>query len=254
MRVRLVDLDDREPVCDQRPYESGRVGAGRLDPDPIDLAVPAYPADQPRLPLTCGRERGRAEQPPLHVDHGDVMLVGMRIDARHHNTPLIGHPSSHRPLGSGRQAGTSGHNSDEALAASRFLSSHDRPDRPPERPTTEHSPRPTRPINDTNPVSLKAGQISTSTPTRSSLFESRPLRSIRCRNHNDVPAIWHFLVSARRGRRCRLYEPSTCSARVRVFSQPSQIEPSTSIGEASALLLVVRKPRVDARAEQASCG
>jgi len=30
----------------------------------------------------------------------------------------------------GRQAGRGGHNSDEALAANRFLSSHDRPDRP----------------------------------------------------------------------------------------------------------------------------
>jgi len=37
----------------------------------------------------------------------------------------------HRPFGSGRLAGTGGHNSDEALAANRFLSSHDRPDRPP---------------------------------------------------------------------------------------------------------------------------
>jgi hypothetical protein len=56
-----------------------------------------------------------------------MVLVGVRIDSRDHAASEIRHPSSHRPFGSGRQAGTGGHNSDEALAANRFLSSHDRP-------------------------------------------------------------------------------------------------------------------------------
>ncbi len=37
VRVRLVDLDDADPVGDQHPHQAGRVGAGRLHADPIDL-------------------------------------------------------------------------------------------------------------------------------------------------------------------------------------------------------------------------
>ena len=60
-----------------------------------------------------------------------MMLIGVCIDSSDDSTSLIRHPFSHRPFASGRLAGTGGHNSDEALAANRFLSSHDRPDRPP---------------------------------------------------------------------------------------------------------------------------
>src|SRR5712691_5870047 len=100
------------------------------------------------------------------------MLVGVRVDSRDHTSSLIGHPSSHRPFGSGRQAGTGGHNSDEALAANRFLSSHDRPDRPPTAANNGRPPRPTRPLNDTNPASFKTSQIPTHAQSGSSLFQN----------------------------------------------------------------------------------
>ncbi len=136
------------------------------------------PGDQPRVPLSGGRERGRAEQPSLLVEDSDVVLVGVRIDTRDDNASLIVHPSLHRPFGSGRQAGTGGHNSDEALAANRFLSSHNRPDRSPTAAKNGRPPGPTRPFNDTQAVSLKAGQIPTHAQQASSLFERTPLRTI----------------------------------------------------------------------------
>ena len=60
-----------------------------------------------------------------------MVLIGVRIHPGNDNLLLIGHPSRTVPSRSGRQAGTGGHNSDEVLVVSRFLSSHDRPDRPP---------------------------------------------------------------------------------------------------------------------------
>ena len=45
VRVRLIDLDDPDRVGDQYPHQPGRIGAGRLDPDPVDLALPAQPGD-----------------------------------------------------------------------------------------------------------------------------------------------------------------------------------------------------------------
>jgi hypothetical protein len=131
MPVRLVDLDDPDPAGAEGTHESRRVGAGRFDPDALDLSVALQPADQLRVAVRCGWKRGRIKQPSLQVDDRHVVLVGVRIHAANHAASLICHPSLHRPFGSGRQAGTGGHNSDEALAANRFLSSHDRPDRPP---------------------------------------------------------------------------------------------------------------------------
>src|SRR2546423_1516288 len=63
MRVGLVDLHDREPVREQCPYEAGRVGAGRLDADPLDMSMSAQPAEQAAVALGRGRERRRREQP-----------------------------------------------------------------------------------------------------------------------------------------------------------------------------------------------
>src|SRR5436190_16531354 len=92
-----------------------------------------------------------------------MVLVGMRIDSPDHAASAIRHPCSHRPFGSGRQAGTGGHNSDEALAANRFLSSHDRPDRPPTTAGNGCPSEPTRPFNDTTTVSSQTSQIPTIT-------------------------------------------------------------------------------------------
>lgn len=165
MRVWLVDLDDADPAGLERAHESGRVGARRLDADPLDAAVAAQPAEQARVAGAGRREGGGAEQPPLQIEHRHVVLVGVRVDAGDDSPSVIRHPFSHRPFAWGRQAGTGGHNSDEALAANRFLSSHDRPDRPPKAARSgalgaiDTSPQ------RHEPVSLKAGQIASSTPT-----------------------------------------------------------------------------------------
>src|SRR6266511_330386 len=102
-----------------------------------------------------------------------MVLVGVRIDSRDHAASEIRHPSSHRPFGSGRQAGTGGHNSDEALAANRFLASHDRPG------PAAHNGRKRAPARtDTSlqrhtTVSSETSQIPTS--TRQKIFTVRKL-------------------------------------------------------------------------------
>jgi hypothetical protein len=120
--VRLVDLEHGDPLGAQRPYEPGRVGAGRLDSDALDLAVPAQPRDQPRISTRVRREGSRTERPALSVENADVVLVGVRVDTGDDSPLLIRHPVCTVPsLSGGGQAGTGGHNSDEALAPDRFL-------------------------------------------------------------------------------------------------------------------------------------
>ncbi len=91
VRVRLVDLDDTDPFRDQLADEAGRVGAGRLDSDPVDLPEATHPLDQLSIPVSGRRERGRAEQPALPVDDSDVVLVGVRVDTRDHRHPFLRH-------------------------------------------------------------------------------------------------------------------------------------------------------------------
>jgi hypothetical protein len=60
------------------------------------------------------------------------MSIGVRVDATDDNEIVLGH-AVHAVL-SFREGGpvvTGGQNSDEALVASRFLSGHSRPTRPP---------------------------------------------------------------------------------------------------------------------------
>jgi hypothetical protein len=97
VRVWLVDLDDRDSLGGKRPRQAGRVRACRLDADPLDLTVRAEPVDQLAVAGGGCRERGGAEWPPLEVEHRDLVLVGVRVDAGD-NVPLIGHPFSHRPF------------------------------------------------------------------------------------------------------------------------------------------------------------
>src|SRR4029453_4515263 len=78
------------------------------------------------------------------------MLVRVLGNAGYDALLLVRHASCTVPSGSGRQAGTGGHNSDEALVASRFLSSHDPPARPPQRATKGRPSRSTRPHSDTH--------------------------------------------------------------------------------------------------------
>mgnify|MGYP006951278607 CR=1 FL=1 len=99
-----------------------------------------------------------------------MVLVRVRIDSRNHAASATRHPSSPRPFGSGRRPGTGEHNSDEALAANRFLSSHDRPDRPPTTAGNGRPSEPTRPFNDTTRSVRKQVRSRRSPVRRSSLF------------------------------------------------------------------------------------
>jgi hypothetical protein len=92
VRMRLVDFEHSDPLCEQRPHQPGRVGAGRLDADPLDLAVAAQPRDQARVARGRGREGGRGERPSLRVEDADVVLVGVRVDTGDDALRVIGHP------------------------------------------------------------------------------------------------------------------------------------------------------------------
>ncbi|HZQ66770.1 MAG TPA: hypothetical protein VFA66_16255 [Gaiellaceae bacterium] len=88
MRVRLVDLEDVDPV--RRPARSARAGAAS--------------GSAPRSPRPWS-ETQRSDQLALAVECGCVVLIGVRVDAGGDAWCLIRHPSLHRPFGSGRRAG-----------------------------------------------------------------------------------------------------------------------------------------------------
>ena len=129
MRVRLVDLEDPDTALTQVAHQRGRVGAGRLDRDDVDLAESAQPVQQ--LPVARRRRRKalRAEQSAAAIQHRGMMGVGVRVNPTDDQRVLLLH-AVHAVLSirEGGPVGKGGQNSDEALVASRFPSGHAPPD------------------------------------------------------------------------------------------------------------------------------
>ena len=75
--------------------ETGPIGAGALDPDPLDRAEPGHPRRQRAMPVSSRRERLHTEQTTVHVDDRGDVRIAMRVDPAHHQTRRI--YDDHRP-------------------------------------------------------------------------------------------------------------------------------------------------------------
>jgi hypothetical protein len=148
----LVDLEHAHRLRAQIADEPGRVAAGRLK----ELAVTGRRS----------RKARRAEQRAALIQGGGMVSVGMRVDPADNTRLVVLHPlpavlsiRERGPVGKG------GHNSDEALVASRFLSAHAPPD-PTAQMGDQRRPAQSRqvPTNDTERVNLCAGQTPSRTP------------------------------------------------------------------------------------------
>jgi hypothetical protein len=146
--------------------EGGSIGTGRLDRDHVDLAEGPQPVQQLRVAGSRGREARRGEQSAALVQRRGVMSVGVRVHPADDERVLLLHAvPAVLSIREGGPVGKGGQNSDEALVASRFLSGHAPPD-----PTTQmgdqRRPAQSRqvPTNDTERVSLCAGQTPGRTP------------------------------------------------------------------------------------------
>jgi hypothetical protein len=163
VRVRLIDLDNCDGAHGQETDEPGSVGAGRFDPDQPDLAEALEPHQQLPVAASSRRKDRVAEQPTLLVERDRVVTIGVGVDAARDQTPDLRHPVP-AVLSRTRAApaGTGGHNSDEALVASRFLSGHAAPTGRPRGNRSRAPARADRSANRQQPVSFRIGQ----TPAR----------------------------------------------------------------------------------------
>jgi hypothetical protein len=122
VRVGLVDLEHLHALRDEMPGQSGGEGAGRLHTDPVDRAEAAQPRQQVAIARRGDVERLGCQKRSAVVERRGVMAVGVRVDATDDATPALVHALHRCPSLIGGTAGrVGGHNSDEALVASRFL-------------------------------------------------------------------------------------------------------------------------------------
>ena len=144
VRMGLVDLE--HPLRAQIPNQPGRVAAGRLDADHGELAEARQPAKELGVAVHGRRKALRAEQRAALIQSGGMVAIGVRIYSANNERLLVLHPvPAVLSIREGGPVGKGGHNSDEALVASRFLSGHAaRPDRPDGR-SAAASPKPTGP-------------------------------------------------------------------------------------------------------------
>ncbi len=117
MRVRLVDLDDRDIALAQIAHQAGGVAAGRLDRNRLEGSV----APQPRQRLGVaggGRwEASAAQHRAAVIERRDVVRVGVRVNAADDERHLLRHAlhGCHSCPGLGGLVEKGGQNSDEAL-------------------------------------------------------------------------------------------------------------------------------------------
>jgi len=79
--VRAHHLNDRNPLLPQMPGQAHPVGAGALDPDPVNVTEAAQPRQQPPIANRGGRElSGSQHTTDSAHDRGDVN-VEVGIDA-----------------------------------------------------------------------------------------------------------------------------------------------------------------------------
>jgi hypothetical protein len=122
VRVRLVDLEHADARGDQDPCQGGGVGAGGLHADPVDLAEAVQPLQQLAVSGSGRLEGLGPQQRSTIIESGCVVGVGVRIDAADDAAVGLVHAVHCCPSLIGGTAGRAGgHNSDEALVASRFL-------------------------------------------------------------------------------------------------------------------------------------
>lgn len=122
MRVRLVDLEHLDATGDEQTRQTSGEGTGRLHSDAVELAEALKPSEQLSIADRGDRERLGAQQRSAVVDRRGVMGVGVRVDASDYPEVLLVHAVHCCPSLIGGTAGREGgHNSDEALVASRFL-------------------------------------------------------------------------------------------------------------------------------------
>jgi hypothetical protein len=102
--------------------QAGRVRAGRFHADPVDLAEASQPGEQLRIARSGHLERLGRQKRSAVVERCGVMGVGVRVDTADDAAALLVHALHCCPSLIGGTAGrVGGHNSDEALVASRFL-------------------------------------------------------------------------------------------------------------------------------------
>jgi hypothetical protein len=120
--VRLVDLDDDDAVLVQVAREPGRIGAGRRDRDHLDRAEAPQPGQQRAVAAACGREPLGPQQRAALIERSGLVRIGVRVDAADDNDLAVLHAVRVvLSIPKGGPVGTGGHNTDEALVASRFL-------------------------------------------------------------------------------------------------------------------------------------
>ena len=122
MRVGLVDLDHRGALAEEVAGQSGGIGAGRLDSDSLDLAEGSEPGEEFAVAAGGDREGSGPEQRPTLIERCGVVGVGVSVDSTDDPAIVLVHDLHCCPSLIGGTAGrVGGHNSDEALVASRFL-------------------------------------------------------------------------------------------------------------------------------------
>lgn len=89
--MRLVDLDHADEVGAEIAHEAGGVAAGRLDRDAINPAVALKPPQRVGIAWRAGPEVGAAKQSAALIQGGDVVAVGVRVDAADDPRRLLRH-------------------------------------------------------------------------------------------------------------------------------------------------------------------
>jgi hypothetical protein len=77
--VRATDLDHQHIHRAQEAGQAGPVGAGALDPDPVERAEGAQPGIQLGEPSRRGRERRDAEHAAVRVERGSDVSVEVSV-------------------------------------------------------------------------------------------------------------------------------------------------------------------------------
>jgi hypothetical protein len=173
VRVRPVDLDDVDVSRAQIAHQSSRVGAGGLDADDADAAEALKPSQQRPIAVGRGREGADAEQAPVLVERRGVVRIGVGVDAARDQSARARHPVHAVPsVERAAPAGAGGQNSDEARVASRFLSSHDRPNRPPT--ATDGAPSPSRQVRGSTPTGQFHGRSGPGPQHRDGILNGAP--------------------------------------------------------------------------------
>lgn len=87
-------LEHCDPGGAELPRDTGAVGAGLLDTDPVDRAEVAHPTDELPVALTRRRERSGAEHLAAQVNDRGSVQIFVRVDPAH-DERLLGWHAAH---------------------------------------------------------------------------------------------------------------------------------------------------------------